>query len=394
MMAGRLHPDLRTLVERCTASFRSWAGREGEAIAFAPGRVNLIGEHTDYNDGFVLPMAINRWCVAVGRRVEGTGRVLSEDLGETAAYEPGTADVRSLVATPWAKYPVGVLWTMRAQCAGMDRAGVEMAIASSVPLGGGLSSSAALELAVGSLADRLFGLGLSPTRLAEIGRRAEHEFAGVPCGIMDQLISACASPGAAMLIDCRTLERRGVQVPKSAAVVVADSGVRHALAGGEYAKRRESCRRAAAALGVPALRDANLALLAGCAGALSAEDRACARHVITENERVLAFELALSAGDVLAAGRLMGESHASLRDEYRVSCPELDALVERAMAVPGVLGSRMTGGGFGGCTVTLCRAEAVEGVLNALGSVGRTGGRRCLEPFVAVPVGGACAWMA
>ena len=390
MIPDALHPDLRPVVERCLVRFRSWTGRDPEAVACAPGRVNLIGEHTDYNDGFVLPMAINRWCVAAGSL--GGRRILSDDLGESVEYDPDHPDPGALWHTPWARYPVGVVWTMRAMLPPTPRRGVEAVIASSVPLGAGLSSSAAVELAIAGLVDCLSDAHLPAHTLAGIGRAAEHEFAGVPCGIMDQLIAASAMPGTAMLIDCRSLECRPVPLPAGASVVIADSGVRHALASGEYAQRRESCRRAAGALGVPSLRDANLAQLEHSRSHLSAPDHACARHVITENARVLRCAAALAAGDLAAAGVCMLESHRSLRDDFRVSCPELDALLEAAMAVPGIFGSRLTGGGFGGCTVTLCTTSARDQLLESLR---RTVGRRenvRMEPFVAESVGGAMAW--
>jgi galactokinase len=390
-----VHPNLRPVVDRAIDRYRAWAGRDPSAVACAPGRVNLIGEHTDYNDGFVLPMAIDRWCVAAGSL--GAARVLSDDLGQSVEYDIDHPDAAAFPDASWARYPVGVVWKMRDRIgAGRWRgsSGVEMALSSGVPVGSGLSSSASLELAAAGLVNQVFGLGLPPTELADLGRAAEHEFAGVPCGIMDQLISACAEPGAAMLIDCRTRELRPVPLPngRNCVVVIAHCGKGHALASGEYARRRESCRRATQALGVAALRDADAARLESHANRLLPADVDCARHIISENARVLRFANAMEAGDLGRAGELMYASHESLRAQYRVSCSELDALVAAAKNVSGVFGSRMTGGGFGGCTVSLCRPEAADELCEALGRTAKSVGRPPIEPFVATPVGGAMSW--
>lgn len=385
-MTALSHPaELQSLIDRCVQRFAAWRGHKPTAVAAAPGRVNLIGEHTDYNDGYVLPMAIDRWCVAVGS--SGQGCVRSEEVRSEACYDPNRPDAAALADQPWARYPVGVLW-----CVAQGRTSapaLDVLLTSSVPLGAGLSSSASVEIATAALADRLLNLRLSAREQAAIGRRAEHEFAGVPCGIMDQLISAAATVGAATLIDCRSLDLRAVSLPREAVIVVADCGVRHALASGEYAARRESCKRAAAALGVASLRDATLDMLAGHDATLSPIDRACARHVISENARVLQCVAAIETGDLAAAGARMSESHASLRDEYRVSCDELDTLVDVALEIPGVYGSRMTGGGFGGCTVTLCQREVALQVIKALAAAAA---EHAMRPFVASPVGPAAAW--
>lgn len=378
------HPALAPVIDRALRAFEALTGRAPRAVACAPGRVNLIGEHTDYNDGFVLPMAIDRWCVAAGG--PGSGLVRSDDLGKQVVYDPALANAAAL--PPWARYPVGVIWKMTEPLPAQDRPSLDIAIASSVPLGSGLSSSASIELATASLVDRLLDQHRSPEELARIGRAAEHEYAGVPCGIMDQLISACAEPHAAMLIDCRTLARTPVPLPPDCAIVMADSGVRHALASGEYARRRASCEAAARAMGLAALRDADLGLLERSRGLLQGDQFVCARHVITENARVLGFIDALRAGDLARAGELMYASHESLRTDYRVSCDELDALVAAAKRVPGVYGSRMTGGGFGGCTVTLCRADAAARLCEGLAG----GPPSARPPFQARAVAGATAW--
>jgi galactokinase len=381
--------ELRALLARCAAEFERWSGRRAEVVAAAPGRVNLIGEHTDYNDGFVLPMAIDRWCVAAGARAEGArGRVRAIDLDEEVLYEAGGGTAESL--TKWARYPVGTLWTIGA-ARGTPLPGVEMAMSSTVPMGAGLSSSAAVELATGALANEVLGLQMPGVKLAEAGRAAEHTYAGVPCGIMDQAISACGEEGSALLIDCRSMAMRAVRLPAGAAVVVADSGVRRSLAEGAYAARRAACERGAAAMGVRVLRDANAGMLER-AMSVDEEARRCARHVIGENARVERFVAASERGDAAGCGKLMAASHESLRDDFRVSCAELDEMVRAAMGVEGVWGSRMTGAGFGGCTVTLCKADAAATVVGTLEAVTRVRGG--LVPFVARAVGGARAWRA
>jgi galactokinase len=240
----------------------------------------------------------------------------------------------------------------------------DLALATSVPIGAGLSSSASLEVAVATLIENMTGAAIGPIDKARLCQRAEHEWAGVPCGIMDQLVSVLGREGHALLIDCRTLDVTHVPMPADAAVVVADTGVRHELAAGEYAKRRAACSSAAAKLGIASLREAT----SGMADdpCLEDEERRCVRHVTTENERVLRAVEAMRAGDLPVLGRLMNDSHESLRRDYRVSCAELDALVGAARSVEGVLGARMTGGGFGGCAVVLTTIGAVHGVVGTL----------------------------
>lgn len=385
-----LHPNLRTLVDACAARFEAEFGRRAEVVAAAPGRVNLIGEHTDYNGGFVLPMAIDRWCVAAGARADGSrGRVFSVPLGERAEYDAGARDGAALPL--WARYSVGAIWKA-AEALGCPGAGaVDAVLDSTVPLGGGLSSSAAVELASAGLMSGLGGFGLSAEQLMRAAHAAEHEFAGVPCGVMDQTVCAFAEAGRAMLIDCRSMERRAVALPDPdrAVIVVADSGVRHALASGGYAARRAACERASRILGVELLRDVDLRMLVERTGELDHSDWLCAKHVVMENARVQEFAVALEVGDLHRAGRMMSASHQSLRSAYRVSCDELDAMVDAACAVPGVLGSRMTGGGFGGCTVTLCAPGAVHGLAAVLNEVTAP---HALRPFVVTPVGGVRAW--
>jgi len=394
LISDESHPELRVLIERCAAEFEEMFGCAPEAMAAAPGRVNLIGEHTDYNEGFVLPMAINRWCVAAGAFGTGqVGRVHSVDVAATQVYDPRGRNAKSLA--PWARYAVGSIWktvdaSMRPAETGNQP--LDVLVVSSVPLGSGLSSSASLECAVAALTSELFGLHFSSPQIAVIARAAEHDFAGVPCGIMDQDVSAYAEAGSAMLIDCRTRERTSVALPDpaEAVVVICDSGIRHTLGDGAYAERRAACQRAAAAMGAWVLRDADLAMLQRVAGRVSASDLECARHVITENARVLEFRAVLERGDLAAAGMLMFRSHASLQTAMKVSCPELDAMVAAARQVPGVFGSRMTGAGFGGCTVSLCHPDAVVSLCTAVSRVVGASGQTA--HFIARAVGGVGAW--
>ncbi len=387
-----MDPALRGLIERCRGRFAEHAGRDAEVVTCAPGRVNLIGEHTDYNDGFVLPMAIDRWCVAVGARGKAArGRIWALDLGEWCEYDPSGRDGAALPR--WARYVAGMVWLVRdaaSRTGHGDVGALDIALASTVPMGAGLSSSAAVELATGALVNEAFGLGLRPRELAELGQSTEHRHAGVPCGIMDQMASACGVDGGALLIDCRSMATRPVRLPEGVAIVIADSGVRRSLAEGEYAKRRAACERAAAAMGVRALRDADVSMLAHASARMDEDARRCARHVVSENARVREYVAACERGDAAGCGRLMCASHASLRDDCRVSCAELDSMVDAAMRIEGVFGTRMTGAGFGGCTVTMCRAEAVGEVVRVVG--GMTRERGGLEPFVARAVGGARAW--
>jgi galactokinase len=308
----------------------------------APGRVNLIGDHTDYNDGFVLPIAVDLECRIASRPGGDAVRVRSREregevvLGADGSGEPGPG---------WGRYAAGVLQALAER--GRPRIGFDASVCSSIPIGAGLSSSAALEVAIALAASSAAGFELPPVELALACQEAEHLATGVPCGIMDQLAAIAGRDGAALLIDCRNLSVEPVPLPPSLAVLVVHSGLSRALAESAYAERRAACEAAAAGLGVRALRDANADQVA---------DDPRARHVVSENERVLAAAVALRDGDVHALGRLLSESHASLRDDFDVSTPELDALVE-ALTAAGALGARLTGAGFGGCVVALALAE-------------------------------------
>ena len=366
------------LLQRVRREFEQAFGCDARpSIAVAPGRVNLIGEHTDYNDGFVLPMAIDRHvAVAFAPRQDGVVRAHASEFGETrelslAALERRTTsepDKRS-ARGGWFGYVAGVAWAMLR--AGEALHGADLAIASDLPAGAGLSSSAALEIAVARALGAVSGLEWDPRRAARLAQQAEHEFAGVACGIMDQLSVALAREGCALLIDCRSLETRDVPIPETARILVFDSGVRRELAASAYNDRRAACERVVAALQarhawVRALRDVDDALLAEATAALDPLDVRRASHVIAENRRPAALADAFACGNLERAGRLMMHSHASLRDLYDVSAPELDALVDLAIVQPGCTGARLTGAGFGGCAIALVEAGSVERVMSSV----------------------------
>ena len=327
----------------------------------APGRVNLIGEHTDYSGGMVLPMALSLRCFAVGALASAANsEVLAVDLHQRTAFDLTRVAPDYFPPGNWARYVAGTLACLARAASLTNPLPIRIALSSAVPPGAGLSSSAALEVSVATLAAAMWGLHFDPIAIARACQEAEHTFAGVPCGIMDQLISVRAERGHALLIDCRSLDTTPIPLPAAtdAVFVVADSRVKHALGSGEYAKRRASCESAAAVLGVSSLRDATIDLLRTRHADLTDDQLVCALHVIGENQRVRRFADALRRGDLPAAGRAMTESHRSLRDDFRVSCSELDTLVSTALATPGVHGSRLTGAGFGGCTVTLCHPDS------------------------------------
>lgn len=368
------------------SAFLARYGRPAACAARAPGRVNLVGEHTDYNDGYVLPIAIEQslWAAAAPRD-DDVLRVYSDALRDRHAWPLSRGPDAG--APRWTRYVHGVATLLRPRTPSLR--GADLLIAGDLPLGGGLSSSAALEVCTALALCGLAGCDLPLEELAAIGRAAEHEFAGVPCGLMDQYASLLSRQGCALLLDCRS--RRFEHVPcrlDRHALLVVDSGVRHELAAGEYAARRRECGEALELLRracpqAAALRDVTPADVAGCAadqaprwdaGALRLLSRA--RHVVTENERTLAAAAALRAEDWPELGRLMSASHASLRDDYQVSCAELDAIVDDLERCPGVLGARMTGGGFGGCVVALVEERRADRVAAQLGHAGDAAARR------------------
>jgi galactokinase len=329
-------------------TFEELYGRPPTVTSQAPGRVNLIGEHTDYNDGFVLPAAL-----PLRTRVELAPHSRREVRAWSTAFSdqpPLTFPLEtSAAAGDWADYVRGMVWALDGRR--LDR-GFDIRIESTVPVGGGLSSSAALLVAVGRAMREAFNLDLDDMQLALLARKAETDFVGAPVGIMDQMACSLADTSGALFIDTRTLEYVRLSLPAVAELLVIDSGIRHSHASGEYRVRRDECRRAAALLGVSSLREVSERDLPTI-DALPDPFNRRARHVVTENTRVLATVDALRAGDVKEVGRLFIASHASMRDDYAVSVPEVDALVESAQSINGVYGARLTGGGFGGAIVAL-----------------------------------------
>lgn len=384
---------------RCVEAFAQEFGRQPSVVAWAPGRVNLIGEHIDYSGGHVLPMTISRVCVAAASMSADPerSRIFAADLGERVEVDfrrpvravrgPGPMVRGGAVEMgSWASYVIGSVAELAARLPSGMRGGVnvDLAVSSSVPLGSGLSSSASLEVAVVKAVEELRGVRFEPVVRAAIGRAAEHNFAGVPCGVMDQMISAMGEDAHALLIDTRDQSTEQVPLPDAseAVVVVMNTNVHHALASGEYGKRRAACESAARKLGVEWLCDASIGSVRN-SDLLNGEERACAEHAVLENGRTLDGARALRAADLTAFGALMGESHRSLRNLYKVSCLELDTLVDAAEAVEGVFGARMTGGGFGGCAIAMARPECVEQLREVVGRTYRgVIGRDC-EFFLA-----------
>jgi galactokinase len=358
------------MADRASQLFARCFGHAPQWIVAAPGRVNLIGEHTDYNDGFVLPMAIERYTVMAGGRNAGLEVTLhSVTTGETATFSVRSGVERGQPA--WSNYIRGVVAGFHQ--GGMKPAGFDAVIDSTLPYGGGVASSAALEVATATLLEAMSRKVLDPLEKALLCQRAEHEFAGVPCGIMDQFTSILARKDEALLLDCRS--RTATPVPMTdptVSVMIINTNVRHRLAEGEYAKRRLQCETAARVLKVPALRDTTLAALEVARRDMEPVAFKRARHVISENERTLRAAEAIRASDWPTVGRLMYASQASLRDDYEVSCPELDVVVDIAQTIGqsgGVIGCRMTGGGFGGCAVSLVKADAAASITRAIDGV-------------------------
>lgn len=324
----------------------------GAAWFRAPGRVNLIGDHTDYNDGFVLPAAIDRDCVVAARPADVV-RVSSLDLADSFELPAdGSADVEACTSG-WGRLVAAVVRELAA--IGRPPVGMDAVVASDVPIGSGLSSSAAFEVAVASALVGVASWDVEPIRLALACRDAEEAASGVPCGIMDQLIAVAGRAGHALLIDCRSLESRAVRIPESAGILVVHSGRSRALTDSAYAERRGACEELAARLGLDALRDAVPAQVAG---------DPFGRHVVSENARVLDAARVLEAGDLVRFGGLLSESHRSLRDDFGVSTPELDALVQ-ALVEAGAFGARLTGAGFGGSVVAVCEGDSASAVADA-----------------------------
>ncbi|WP_240434743.1 galactokinase [Streptomyces sp. YIM 130001] len=375
-----------------TDGFRAVYGTEPTGVWAAPGRVNLIGEHTDYNDGFVMPFALpHATLAAVSPRTDGLLRVHSAsgevpgDIVELALDDlaPGRRD-------GWADYPAGVLWALRD--AGHAVTGADLHFVSDVPHGAGLSSSAAIEVVTALALNELYELGLAGWQLARLCQRAENVYVGAPTGIMDQTASACCTAGHALFLDTRDLTQR--QVPFDLAahgmrLLVVDTRVQHAHSDGEYGKRRAGCEAGAAALGVPALRDVPHDGLEEALGRIEDDEvRPLVRHIVTENHRVERVIELLSQGGVRAIGPVLTEGHASLRDDFRISCPELDLVVDTALA-SGAIGARMTGGGFGGSAIVLVDSDAADTVTKSVQEAFAAAGYAAPRVFTAVPGAGA-----
>ncbi|GAD02723.1 galactokinase [Agarivorans albus] len=354
------------LIDKVASAFTEMTGQAPAKLIQAPGRVNLIGEHTDYNDGFVLPCAIDyQAVVAASPRTDSIVRVVSVDYGnqvnEFDISQPLVFDQDLM----WVNYIRGVISVLLNK--GFTFSGADIAVSGNVPQGAGLSSSAALEVVIGQTFKTLYELDVSQQQLALIGQEAENNFVGCNCGIMDQLISAEGEANHALLIDCRSLETKAVAMPEDMAVVIINSNKKRGLVDSEYNTRREQCEAAAKGLGVSSLRDVSEAMFAENSASLDPIVAKRARHVITENARTLAASEALKANDMAKLSVLMEQSHASMRDDFEITVPEVDGLVDIVKQVIGAEGGvRMTGGGFGGCIVALMPPALVDGVCQAV----------------------------
>lgn len=369
-VTGRVTGGHEPRLKDVAAAFAEHFGRSPAGIARAPGRVNLIGEHTDYNDGFVLPMAIEHEVrVAFAPREDRSVRVHALDLGEEATFDLGELAGLAPEDGPrdeagWVEYPRGVAWALLED--GADLAGMDAVFSGDVPRGAGLSSSAALELAFARAFAAASDLAWEPKRMAKLCQRAENAWVGVQSGIMDQLVSACGRAGNAVLIDCRSLDLESVPLPAGTRIVVLDTSTRRGLVGSAYNERRVQCEQAAEALGVDALRDVDTTTFEAKADHLDETVRRRARHVVTENARTREAALAMRRGDATRLGELMDASHESLREDFEVSSDALDAIVDCARRHPGCFGARMTGAGFGGCAVALVADSDVDSFVGSV----------------------------
>jgi galactokinase len=368
-------------------------------VSSAPGRVNLLGEHVDYNGGAVLPMAIDRY-VRIEARMQEGGKIYIEarDLGRTIEFSIGSlaekVDTKGRNLPSWALYPAGVAWALVQH--GLEVQGIQAVFNSSVPVGAGLSSSAAVEVAFGSLWQAMAGFSLPPLELAKICQLAENKYVGVNCGLMDQFASACGVAGSAVWFDTRTHESKPVKLPENTVIIVADTGVRRGLAGSAYNDRRASCEEALRHFQgflptIDSLREVTPADFEKYSAGLGEIPLKRSRYIVLECARMDKALEVLSRQDAVEFGSLMKETHIGLRDDFEVSCPELDAMAEIAWEQPGCYGSRLTGAGFGGCTVSLVQREKAEQFEASLkeGYLGRTG--KNAEVYICEAVGGACA---
>lgn len=360
-------------------------GHEPDLVAAAPGRVNLIGEHIDYSDGFVLPFAIkDRTLVAARKRDDSTVRIASvQRRNKVVAVD--IKDVKPGLKGEWERYALGVLWSL-----GVNH-GVDLLIDGHVPLGAGLSSSAALECSVATAMNHLFDMGYNLEELARLTQKAENQYVGVPCGIMDQSVSLMATRGSALLLDCRDLSTRNIPFDVASSgleLLIIDTQAHHALTDGGYAERRASCESAVAKLGITSLRELSMEQLQASRSVLTATEFIRVRHAVSEMKRVLDCVDALSNSDFVKVGHLINQSHASLRDDYTVSCPELDTAVDAANAA-GALGSRMVGGGFGGSAIALIRASKTSETIKAIEKAFSDKGFKAPRFFTSLPSQGA-----
>ncbi|TLM84750.1 galactokinase [Pseudarthrobacter sp. NamE2] len=367
---------------------REYGGRP-DGIWQAPGRVNLIGEHTDYNEGFVLPFAIDRTArVAVAVRPDDTVRLLST-YGDPGIVSASLDDLQPGSAKGWTKYPLGVMWALRER--GIDVPGIDLLLDSSVPLGAGLSSSHAIECAVITALNELTGAGLQAQEMVLATQEAENDFVGAPTGIMDQSASLRGAHGHAVFLDCRDQNARLVPFetePAGLVLLVIDTKVSHSHADGGYASRRASCELGAEVLGVKALRDVQVGDLEEASGLLDSVTFRRVRHVVTENDRVLQTVELLADRGPSAIGHLLDASHASMRDDFEISCPELDVAVDTSRAA-GAIGARMTGGGFGGAAIALTPAGEEQKVRNAVVQAFAGAGFAAPDIFTVSPAAGA-----
>ena len=360
-------------------------GKEPDLVAAAPGRVNLIGEHIDYSDGFVLPFAIkDRTLVAARKRDDSTIRIASMQRRNKVV----TVDINRVkpgLKGEWERYALGVVWSMGV------KTGVDLLIDGHVPLGTGLSSSAALECSVATAMNHLFGLGFTLEELARLTQKAENQYVGVPCGIMDQSVSLMATQGSALLLDCRDLNTKNIPFDVAASgleLLIIDTQAHHALTDGGYAERRASCEAVVAKLAIASLRELSMEQLEASRSLLTDTEYLRARHAVTEMKRVLDCVDALTSSDFVRVGQLLNQSHASLRDDYAVSCPELDTAVDAALSA-GALGSRMVGGGFGGSAIALIQAVKTTETIKMIEKAFSDRGFKAPRFFTSLPSQGA-----
>jgi galactokinase len=372
-------------VHEIAKRFNDLFGRAPEIVAAAPGRVNLIGEHIDYSDGFVLPFAISETTVvALARRTDSLIKIASlQKSGQIS--EISLSELAPRVGEGWARYALAVLWILKVDT------GVDLLIDGRVPLGAGLSSSAALECSIATAVNHLFGKGLTLAELARATQKAENEYVGVPCGIMDQSVSLMAHSGSALLLDCRDLTSENIPfliAPQGLELLIIDTQAHHKLIDGGYAERRASCEKAVADLGITSLRDISVADYAARQSELDPVTYIRGFHAVTEMKRVLDAVSALKSNNFVRLGDLLNQSHRSLRDDYAVSCPELDLAVDTALA-QGALGARMVGGGFGGSAIALIKSDQVKRTESAITKAFFKRSFKAPRFFISLPSSGA-----